>query len=74
MSQANFPEKTTVREPWIDSVKALAILCVIIGHSGGMMITQPASMKVFGEWIVTFNMPLFVIMEVFRRFIRAQWG
>jgi len=51
-----------IREPWIDNVKAFAILCVIIGHSGGMLITQPESMKLFGEWIVAFNMPLFVIM------------
>ena len=50
------------REPWIDNVKAFAILCVIIGHSGGMLRAQPASMMLFGEWIVAFNMPLFVIM------------
>ena len=62
MPQANFPEMTKVRDPWIDNVKAFAILCVIIGHSIGLLADKPNSMQLAGSWIVAFNMPLFVLM------------
>ena len=61
MSQSNNPI-VKVREPWIDNVKALAILFVIIGHSIGLLSLKPESMSLLGAWIVAFNMPLFVIM------------
>ncbi len=54
--------KGITREPWIDNVKALAILFVIIGHSIGLLSLKPESISLLGAWIVAFNMPLFVIM------------
>lgn len=50
------------RIAWIDNVKAFAILCVIIGHSQGLLEIPDSFSSNFGALIVAFNMPLFVIM------------
>ncbi len=66
---------TAKREPWIDNVKALAILMVIIGHSIGLLNSVPGSMRILSTWIVAVNMPLFVIMTgwtAYRGFDRIE--
>lgn len=48
----------TNRIAWIDNIRAFAILMVILGHS----LNSPDAAPIV-RWIVSFNMPLFVIIS-----------
>lgn len=50
----------TVRTPWLDNAKMVAMLCVIAGHIGSWVGGWPLNI---GGFIVAFNMPLFVLLS-----------
>lgn len=49
------------REAWIDNARMFAMSCIVIAHINSAMRT-PCSLG-FTYWIVSFNMPLFVILS-----------
>lgn len=55
------------RLSWIDDIKAIAISLVILGHALGYNLFSKdiPFLESFNSWIVSFNMPLFVIMSGF---------
>lgn len=50
-----------MRLPWLDNAKMVAMICVIIGHTGGLFANGIPGR--FMGIIVGFNMPLFVLLS-----------
>ena len=53
------------RQPWLDVVKGIAIILVVIGHVGGIYGGQDAapSFRVLHQFIYSFHMPLFLFVS-----------
>lgn len=68
-AESDMDDKTEKREKWIDTIKGLAIICVVLGHaidgirSAAMYTGYERFLRNLEDIISTFHMPLFITVS-----------